>query len=118
MPTKPKTHNPLPPWLANKMAQARATDQEQQRKEYEARPDRAADRRFYSSTRWVRFARWFRMQPENVLCVACKARGIIEPATQVDHIKSRKTYPELSWEPENCQGLCGRCHAAKTRRGE
>ena len=117
MPTKPKTHNPLPPFLAAKLEAQREADREQRRKEYEARPERKADRAFYASPRWRRASRWFLSQPENRLCVACKERGVVRLSEATDHILPRKTHPELTWEPSNWQGLCRACHGEKTRAG-
>jgi len=118
MPNKPKVHNPIPPYLRAKLQQQREVEQERRRKAYEANESRAADRRFYSSTRWVAFRAYAMSLPENVLCRACKERGMIVPSNQLDHIKPRKEYPELAFCLENVQGLCRRCHGAKTSRGE
>ncbi|WP_392662479.1 HNH endonuclease [Amaricoccus sp. B4] len=45
-------------------------------------------------------------------CVKCFGRGRLE----VDHIKPVRTHPELSFDLNNLQTLCGRCHGAKTRK--
>lgn len=118
MPTKPKKHNPLPPFLQAKVAKAREADNERRRKEYEAGQQRTADKAFYSCKRWRDFRKWFFSQAENVLCVECKRQGKTVAATQLDHIKPRKLHPELAFAVENLQGLCGKCHTAKTARGE
>lgn len=44
-------------------------------------------------------------------CVQCDARGRLE----VDHIKPIRTHPELAFDLDNLQTLCGGCHAKKTR---
>lgn len=122
MPTKPPVHDPLPAHLRAKVNQQREADKERRRKEYEAQGQRADDRRFYSSTRWVKFREWFFVHSEyaeaNAMCVECRKAGRVKPATQLDHIKPRKQYPELAYEPSNMQGLCGRCHNSKTRGGQ
>lgn len=118
MPTKPKTHNPLPPALQAKLAQQREADKERRRKAYEKQPERKADNAFYKTARWIAFRKYAMSLLENVLCRACKEQGRIVPATQCDHIKPRKEHPELAYEIENVQGLCLACHKAKTNRGE
>jgi 5-methylcytosine-specific restriction protein A len=118
MPTKPKTHDPLPAYLRAKMDKQRAVDQERRRKEYEANESRAADRRFYCSTRWKGFRDYLKSKAEYVFCIECKKEGSLVKATQLDHIKPRKQYPELAFDEENIQPLCRKHHAAKTNRGE
>ncbi|WP_223484720.1 HNH endonuclease signature motif containing protein [Stenotrophomonas indicatrix] len=46
------------------------------------------------------------------LCVACSAEGRIRAASHVDHRDGDSRNNELS----NLQGLCVRCHSAKTAR--
>jgi len=48
------------------------------------------------------------------LCEHCKARGIINPGEQVDHIVPLSEGGEH--DLANLQTLCGPCHWAKTRR--
>ena len=51
------------------------------------------------------------------LCVICRARGIIESATVVDHITPHKGDDVLFWDSErNWQPLCIKCHNTKTAR--
>jgi len=118
MPTKPKTHDPLPPYLRTKMEAQRAVDQERRRKEYEANESRAADRRFYCSTRWKGFRDYLKSKAEYVFCVECRKEGSLVKATQLDHVKPRKQYPELAFSEENIQPLCGKCHRRKTNMGQ
>jgi 5-methylcytosine-specific restriction enzyme A len=44
-------------------------------------------------------------------CVDCGARKRLE----VDHIKTVRSHPELSYNPANCATRCRVCHARKTR---
>jgi 5-methylcytosine-specific restriction endonuclease McrA len=44
-------------------------------------------------------------------CVDCGERRRLE----VDHRQPVRTAPELSFDPANCQTLCGPCHSRKTR---
>lgn len=118
MPTKPPTHNPLPPFLQARVAAQRAADKERRVREYNQGEQRRADIAFYASPRWRKASKWFLSQPENRLCVECKAKGITKLSAQTDHIIPRKERPDLAWEVSNWQGLCRACHTAKTRRGE
>lgn len=45
------------------------------------------------------------------LCEVCKQRGKMVPATEVHHIKARRSHPELALEPDNLQSICKPCHA-------
>ena len=51
---------------------------------------------------------------EQPICVACKAKGRVTVATQVDHIVALVNGGED--EHDNRQALCEECHKAKTRR--
>lgn len=48
--------------------------------------------------------------------MSCKAEGRITPATVADHIMPHRGDPELFWAWDNLQGLCERCHNAKSRQ--
>ena len=51
---------------------------------------------------------------EHPICVACKAKGRVTVATQVDHIVALVNGGED--DHDNRQALCDECHEAKTRR--
>lgn len=51
------------------------------------------------------------LERDGYRCRSCGARGRLE----VDHVKPVRTHPELSFNPANCQALCGPCHTRKTR---
>ena len=51
---------------------------------------------------------------EQPICVACKAKGKVTPAVEVDHIVALVNGGEDNHE--NRQALCKECHEAKTRR--
>jgi 5-methylcytosine-specific restriction protein A len=40
------------------------------------------------------------------------------PSTEVDHKTPHRGAYALFWDRQNLQGLCKRCHARKTQRGE
>lgn len=48
------------------------------------------------------------------LCVRCKKKGRVMPATVVDHIKPHKSDYKLFWQASNHQSMCKRCHDIKT----
>ena len=51
------------------------------------------------------------------LCAGCLSRGVLTPATVVDHIVPHRGDPKLFWDETNWQPLCKRCHDQKTGRG-
>ncbi|MBA7602416.1 hypothetical protein ES703_09505 [subsurface metagenome] len=55
---------------------------------------------------------------ENPLCVECLKKGIITPATVVDHIEPHKGDYEKFWDENNMQSLCEKCHNRKTAKGK
>lgn len=48
------------------------------------------------------------------LCVECQKKGIITPATDVDHIIPHRGDKKLFWDSNNWQSLCHECHSRKT----
>ena len=53
---------------------------------------------------------------QHPFCIECEKRGIIKPATDVDHIKPHKGDMALFWDQSNWQPLCHTCHSKKTAR--
>ena len=51
------------------------------------------------------------------LCKYCYDKGIVEPATRVDHIIPHKNDWALFWDTSNWQGLCTHCHQS-TKQAE
>lgn len=63
--------------------------------------------------RWQQLrARYLRAHP---LCVACRRKGSVVAATDVDHIRPRSDGG--SDDDSNLQALCHACHSAKTFSG-
>jgi|GEM_PF-865417 len=63
-------------------------------------------------------AAWARLRAlvlaEEPLCRHCSARGMVTPATEVDHIDdSRADYSDNN-SRDNLQALCKPCHSVKT----
>jgi 5-methylcytosine-specific restriction protein A len=103
MPFKPPTHRPSgrPPRVDSQ-------------REYDQR--RGPERQFHGSTAWRKFRKWFlTMHP---LCGDCEKEGRVTVATQVHHVKPRKEFPDLTFDEDNCIGLCAGCHTRRTRAGE
>lgn len=76
------------------------------------------ERQVYHSARWQRMRLLvLRVQP---LCADPYGwhaeSGRYEAATQVDHIVPLRVDRTLAFVRENLQGLCARCHSAKTHR--
>jgi 5-methylcytosine-specific restriction protein A len=64
-----------------------------------------------TSTRRWQSVRHAVLERDGWKCVQCGERRRLE----VDHIKPVRSNPELSFDPGNCQSLCGPCHTKKTR---
>ena len=81
---------------------------------------RALDRQRPSASRRGYGARWRRARQaflaRNPLCVACRARDRLEPATVVDHVVPHRGDPRVFWDEGNWAATCKRCHDAKTAR--
>jgi 5-methylcytosine-specific restriction endonuclease McrA len=50
---------------------------------------------------------------ENPFCIHCPSH-LYTQATDIDHIKPWRFYPELFWDQSNWQSLCHSCHSKKT----
>jgi len=70
---------------------------------------------WYANRRWRR-KRKHQLQREP-LCRHCLNRGVIEPATEVDHIEPHKGDKHKFWHGE-VQSLCESCHSRKTAAEE
>jgi 5-methylcytosine-specific restriction protein A len=75
-------------------------------------PALAAAARVYRSNRW-RQVRALQLTREP-LCEDCRRHGVVEPATQVDHVLGLVDRPDLAYDLSNCQSLCTPCHARKS----
>ena len=69
--------------------------------------------------RWYKTAAWRRKSKAQLraepLCRDCLSRGIVEPATEADHIIPHRGDSELFWRGE-LASRCKACHAVKTAR--
>lgn len=70
--------------------------------------------KLYNTTEWRRERRCY--LDHNPLCVKCEERGILRPATVVDHKIRHKDNLELFWDVSNWAALCARCHNSKSAR--
>ena len=73
-----------------------------------------ADARGYNR-RW-RKARLAYLQ-RHPLCTECWKKGMLTPATVVDHIIPHRGDDKLFWDESNWQPLCKACHDRKTGSG-
>ena len=62
--------------------------------------------------RWQRARKTF--LSAHPLCVRCKEKGKVVPATGVDHIIPHRGDQKLFWDQNNWQPLCKSCHDSKT----
>jgi uncharacterized protein (TIGR02646 family) len=60
---------------------------------------------FYTSTEWKRL-RAAILKRDGYRCVVCKCDVSGKGQARVDHIKPRKTHPELALDPSNLRTLC------------
>ena len=64
---------------------------------------------FYNNIIW-RVPRAEVLHDQHNECQMCKARGLVEEATMVHHIKYVKYHPELALDKDNLMALCKECH--------
>lgn len=70
--------------------------------------ERSADP--YHTSRWTKLSRAFRV--EHPLCAECNRKGIIRPATCVDHIIPWPVCKDF-YDRSNLQSLCAECNRLK-----
>ena len=68
---------------------------------------------FYNSWPWRKKRKSF--LNERPLCVHCEHKGLVVPATVVDHIKPIRLGGE-KLNDDNLQGLCETCHNSKSSK--
>jgi len=76
------------------------------------RRERSAD--LYHTARWTKLSAAFRAT--HPLCAECQARGIIRPATVVDHIVPYPICADYFFDRSNLQALCSDCNHKKGQR--
>jgi 5-methylcytosine-specific restriction protein A len=54
------------------------------------------------------------LQRDRYLCQPCKRKGMVTPASEVDHIVNREAGGTDA--DTNLEAICGPCHKAKTAR--
>ena len=68
--------------------------------------------KLYNSSRWKRL-RLMQLR-RNPLCSHCVEKGLLTPATDVDHIVPHNGNTSLMYDLDNLQSLCRPCHSRKT----
>jgi len=82
---------------------------DQQTKQYDKRRGSAAERGY--DTRWQKFVKWLKQQPEHVLCGMCEQA----PTELFDHVEAiGGPNDPLLYELSNILGECKACHNRKT----
>lgn len=71
-------------------------------------------KKLYNSSRWQRLRK--KVLTKHPLCVECEKKGILTPATEVDHIVPHHGSEALFWDEDNLQALCKSCHDKKTAK--
>ena len=74
--------------------------------------ERSADP--YHTARWTRLSRAFRAG--HPLCAECGRKGIIKPATCVDHIEPWPICADRFYDITNLQALCDECNHLKGQK--
>ncbi|WP_445262103.1 HNH endonuclease [Pseudomonas sp. EA_35y_Pfl2_R111] len=80
----------------------REVQQKAAHKDYNSRRDDSDA--FYKTERWKKLAAYYRKC--HPVCEECDSAA----SDITDHIKARKTHPELSLEWDNLRALCRPCH--------
>lgn len=80
----------------------------------DTRPSRS-NGNLYNDVRW-RGVNGLRQQVlrEEPLCRECLKEGVVQPTTQVDHIRDHCGNEDLFFDRGNLQGLCATHHSRKT----
>ena len=88
--------------------------------------ERGTSRERGYTRRWEHAAARFKVQyplcgmrPDGLRPVMsrCYERGIVTPATEIDHVVPHRGDPSLFWDERNWQSVCAACHMRKTRAG-
>lgn len=112
MPRRAKPHNPFRKVVRKHIA---AHAQRQEHARHAARFN--AHQRGYTRE-WRKVSRAFLQA--NPVCrgfdSVCEERGLIRPATEVDHVIPHRGNMRLFWDQTNWQALCHTCHCRKTAR--
>lgn len=73
-----------------------------------------ANARLYNTAAWRRASKaYLQTHP---LCLSCSELGLVEAATEVDHIERHEGDRRKFWDRANWQALCHSCHSRKTAR--
>lgn len=70
----------------------------------------------YNSKRW-RDLRLI-ILTRSPLCVPCREKGRLVPATTVHHVKPHRGDQSLFWDSTNLQSVCSSCHSGEIQMSE
>jgi 5-methylcytosine-specific restriction endonuclease McrA len=73
---------------------------------------RESNRLFFLSDQWIKL-RYRTLMTRGNRCECCGQSWTVGNPLQVDHIKPRSLFPELSLNPDNLQVLCRECNLGK-----
>jgi 5-methylcytosine-specific restriction enzyme A len=114
MPLQPLRFCSCRPNCPNKIEKGQRFCKDGQARRDAERPN-AGLRRLYFSERWRRL-RAAQLEQEPA-CYDCKAKGKLEPATDVHHKQKPRNETEF-FDALRLGSLCHRCHSIRTQRGE
>ena len=77
----------------------------------------AQRREIYSTARW-RQLRGQVLVRDGHLCQPCKRAGRVGPADIVHHIRTVEDHPGGTWDIDNLESTCRRCHGAEHKELE
>lgn len=86
----------------------------QRRAKAQTSSEARAGRALYKLTAWGRASKAYLRR--NPLCADCLDLGVVEAATEVDHIVPHRGDRKVFFDRSNWQGLCKSCHSRKTAR--
>ena len=88
------------------------TDSQPAKKRFAKPRKKSFGNKFLSSPEWRRL-RMQALKKYGPVCMCCGASPKTGAVVNVDHIKPRKLFPELSLDINNLQILCGACNHGK-----
>lgn len=97
-----------------------AAQQHKRRQRYRDynRGRRPEDHAWYGRSQWRNFRKMLQADPEFQLCSICGQSPPLGQHCVMDHIKPRRTHPELELVQSNIRPLCRSCHERHGERAD